>query len=72
MTATEQMTRDEFYEKFPWVFSMPEHPQCNECFSVSCYVVRDDWLLLSESHTESCSRKSGVETPVYKTQKVSE
>ncbi len=64
-TTTQPMTRDEFYEKFPWVFSLPERPQCNECLMTSLYVIRDGWMLLSESHTDDCSRKHGVETPVY-------
>ena len=50
------MTRDEFYEKFPWVFSLPERPQCKECLGLSCYNGYDGWIHLEEHHLDWCSR----------------
>ena len=50
------MTRDEFYERFPWVFNLPERPQCSECWNVSFYEAKDGYVWLIESHREDCSR----------------
>lgn len=50
------LQRDDFYNKFPWVFALPERPQCSECWMISSLGVTDGQLQLTEYHTTKCSR----------------
>lgn len=50
------MTRDEFYQRFPWIFRYPASPCCSECMYQSSYKLIDGCIHLVESHLEKCSR----------------
>ena len=61
-----RMARDQFFDRFPWVFNLPERPQCRECWAVSHWTIDEDGdLILKECHRPDCSRAAQYDGRVH-------